>query len=433
MAPDISVRLPLMIPFRALLKNILHLGSGDLVGRLASVATLVWLGHRYGVLILGTYALAQSLTQYLQPLIDFGLRHVGARLLAMHPQAGRDIVERVQRRRLRMAALVLPFFLIYCACVRLPLEMKIFLFAFSAVGALYALSLDWVAWGEGHLYLVGWARSVVPVSILVFCAIGGTRGGRVLWWAAAGHAFGFLLQNTIFRAWWGRQGARGGCFDSLDVVHESLEWRRTRIMGLAWLCNLAFNTIDVLMLGLISNPQQVGFYGAAYRVLNQVLVTYYLFTQVLYPWFARHRVEDRAQMLRARILVPLATAGVLVAAILAASRRMVLTLEFGSQFLAASPLLLLLAWSIPLDFLTSYLSNAYIAWGMEKKILLCTGMGALSNIALNLVFIPRFGALGAAVDTLISYVIFLGALAFVGKTAEELTPRVEPATDCCLA
>jgi O-antigen/teichoic acid export membrane protein len=130
-------------------------------------------------------------------------------------------------------------------------------------------------------------------------------------------------------------------------------------------------------------------------------------------------------MLRARILLALAGAGTLIAAVLSVSRQMVLTVEFGHQFLAASPLLLLLAWSIPLDFMTSYLSNAYIAWGMEKKILLCTGIGALANILLNLAFIPSYGARGAAINTLLSYAIFLAALGFVGRTAKELAPQTQ--------
>jgi O-antigen/teichoic acid export membrane protein len=325
-----------------------------------------------------------------------------------------------------MAGLVLPLVLAYAACAKLPVQMKIFLFTFSAMGALYALSLDWAAWGRGRLYLVGLARSVIPLSILVFLAIGRSPGERVLWWAVAGNGFGFLLQGAIFWAWWRKQPSQGVYGETLESIRESLAWRRTRIMGLAWMCNLAFNTIDVLMLGLLSNPEQVGLYGAAYRILNQLLVTYYLLTQVLYPRFSRHRIEDRARMLRGRILLPLAGAGVLIAAVISVSRGMLLTIEFGHQFLAACPLLLLLAWSIPFDFVTSYLSNAYIAWGMEKKILICTGIGAASNIILNLAFIPSYGARGAAINTLVSYAIFLAALGFVGRTARELSVQTEP-------
>jgi O-antigen/teichoic acid export membrane protein len=194
---------------------------------------------------------------------------------------------------------------------------------------------------------------------------------------------------------------------------------------MAWLCYLAFNNIDMLMLGLMSNAEQVGLYGAAYRVLNQALATYYLLTQVLYPQFARYTVAERGRMLRARVLLPLFTSGIVVAASIAAGRRLVLSVVFGDQFLAAAPLLLLLAWCIPLDFMTSYVSNAFLAWGMESKVLLCTGIGALANIGLNLAFIPRLGARGAAVNTLVSYVLLLTALYFAARGAKEIGRRTD--------
>jgi O-antigen/teichoic acid export membrane protein len=412
------------IPLRGLFKSIFHLGSGELLGRLSNIATVVLLGRRYGVVVLGVYSLAQSLTQYLQPLIDFGLRHVGARLLAVYPQAAHHIVGQVQRRRLGMAAVILPVILLYCASVNLSPQMKIFLFTFSAAGLLYAISLDWAAWGQGKLHLVGLAKSTAPLSILGVLWIARPQGERVLWWLVAGNMIGFLLQGATSQGWWMRQPKQALPGEILRLVRESLEWRRTSVMGLAWLFYLAFNTIDVLMLGLMSSPEQVGFYSAAYRVVNQVLAAYYVLTQVLYPQFARHGFEQRARMLQARILTPLLASGIAIAAVISLSRRMVLMILFGNQFLAACPLLILLAWSIPLDFMTSYLSNAFIAWGMEKKIVLCTGVGAASNILLNLAFIPRLGARGAAMNTLVSYAIFLAALCLVGRTGKEAATRI---------
>jgi O-antigen/teichoic acid export membrane protein len=403
-----------------LLGNVINLGCGELMGRACSVATVVWLGHRYGITVVGVYALAQSLTQYLQPLIDFGLRHVGARLVALYPHAACAIVDQVQSRRIFRATLTLPLLLAYAACAKLPLEMKVFLFVFSAAGALYAVSLDWVAWGQGHLRIVGIAKSAVPVSILLFLAAGRPSAHRVVWWLVAGNVFGWLLQAGISRRW-NRLSSELIPSQQMEEIRASLAWRRTRVMGLAWLCNLAFNNIDVLMLGVMSSPEQVGLYGAAYRILNQVLATYYVLTQALYPHFARHDTKQRARMLRPGILLPLLAGGTVLAAFISLSRRPVLTVMFGHPFLAAAPLLALLAWSIPLDFLTSYLSNALIAWGLERRILLCTAIAAASDILLNLAFIPRFGARGAAANTLLSYGIFLAALGLVGRTATRHT------------
>src|SRR5271157_775717 len=410
---------------RHLFRNILHLGSGDAIARLCGIATVVFLARRYGVALLGVYALAQSMSQYSQPLIDFGLKHVGARLIAQFPQSTPEIVRRVQRRRMLMAGLILPFILGYTALAKLTMDMKVFLFVFLAISALYALSLDWAAWGKEQLRLVGLARAIVPLSILVFLAVGRANGTRVLWWAVAGNAVGFILQGTVFWVWWKRHKP-AGTVDDLDAISDSLAWRRTSVMGVAWLGNLAFNSIDMLMLGVMSNPEQVGLYSAAYRVLNQVLVVYYLLTQSLYPQFAQQSVEERARMLETRFLLPLLGAGVVIATLVAVSRRPVLTILFGHQFLIAGPLLLLLAWAIPLDFLTSYLSNAYIAWGMERKILLCTTIAAGSNVVLNLIWIPTYGATAAAVNTLVSYVIFLISLALAGRSARELARGAQP-------
>jgi O-antigen/teichoic acid export membrane protein len=410
---------------RQLARKVFDFGSGEVVSRLCGIVTLLFLAHRYGVLVVGVYALAQSMLGYSYPIIDFGLRHVGARLVAQYPQATSEIMGQVQRRRMMMAAVLLPFLLIYAASTKLPTELKIFLFAFAAIGSLYAVSLDWVAWGREHLRLASFGRAAVPVSILL-CLLLARNSGRVLWWLVLGNAIGNGVQAAIFWTWWRRHRPEREEQISLAAIRESLAWRRTSVMGLAWLCNLAFNTIDTLMLGIMSNPQQVGLYSAAYRVVNQVLYTYYLMTFVLYPQLARQSREQRARMLRPRILLLLLGTGVAIAAVLSIARRPLLSILFGPQFLPASLLLLLLAWAIPFDFLTSYLSNAYIAWGIEKKVLVCTVVAAGSNIVLNLIWIPSYGAKAAAVNTLICYLIFLASLAVAGRSAKELTSQAEP-------
>jgi PST family polysaccharide transporter len=411
---------------RKLVRSIAHLAPGEALSRLCYVAVVVFLAHMYGVVVLGVYALAATISQYLQPLIDFGLRHVGARLVAQRPRSAREIMHRVQRRRMIMAVAVLPFILGYVVSVRLPAEMKAFLFVFSLSSALYAISLDWVAWGKGHFHLVGFAKALVPFNILAFVVLGWTRSGPILWWAVAGNAVGYLVQAAISRLWWRKQQPSEPDEEDGQVIADSVAWRRTSIMGVAWMGNLAFNSIDMLMLGIMSNPQQVGLYSAAYRVLNQVLVTYYLLTQSLYPELSQQNSGQRRRMMRVRILLVLLGAGAVIAATVSALRRPVLGILFGNQFLVASPLLLLLAWAIPLDFLTSYMSNAYIAWGMEKKILLCTLVAAGSNVVLNLIWIPAYGATAAAVNTLISYVIFLASLALAGRFAKELSGVPQP-------
>ena len=400
---------------RQLVHSMFRFGSGEFIARVFSVAIVILLGHLYGVVILGVYGLALSVSTYLMPLIDFGLKHVGARLVARFPHSASEIMRRVQRRRYLMASAALPFVLLYAAIAHLPFDLKVFLFVFSSIGTLYAFSLDWAAWGSENLFLAGVAKAIIPVCLLTAVLVAGVRG-HLLSWMVAGNLCGYLLQGFIFWKWWQRYRRKVPDEQrELSEIVQSLAWRRTSIMGLASIANLAFSTVDMLMLGVLSNPEQVGLYSASYRILNQVLMAYYMLTGVLYPQFARQELSQRRRMLRPRIFAMLIAAGSVLAFLLAFFRRSILLVVFGRPFVAAASLLLLLACCVPLDFLTSYLNTAYFAWNMERGVLLCALLAVGVDFVLNLVTIPRYGAMAAAVNTVISYVVYLGMLAWVGR------------------
>jgi O-antigen/teichoic acid export membrane protein len=407
---------------RQLIRNTLRFGSGEFIARIFSVAVVILLGHLYGVIIVGVYGLAVTASQYLMPVIDFGLKHVGARLMSRFPQSASEIVQRVQRRRYLMASAALPFVALYAALAHLPFEMKVFLFAFSAIGTLYAFSLDWAAWGSENLLFAGMVKAVIPVCLLLGLLVA-LRFGHLLSWLVVGNLAGYLLQSWVFYLWWQRHRRRlAEPEQGVSEIAAAMEWRVTSIMGLAWMANLAFNTVDMLMLGVLSNPEQVGLYSAAYRIFNQLLLAYYMLTGALYPQLARQDAAQRLRMLRPRVFVALIAAGSLLALLLAYFRLPLLGVVFGRPFVAAAPLLLLLAFSLPLDFLTSYLSNAYIAWSMERSVLVCAAIAAGSNIVLNAFTIPRYGAMAAAINTLISYFVYLGMLAWSGRHIRQSPP-----------
>jgi O-antigen/teichoic acid export membrane protein len=400
---------------RQLVSNVLRFGSGEFLARILSVSLVILLGHLYGVVIVGVYGLATTVITYLVPVIDFGLKHVGARLISRFPRSASDIAQRVQHRRYRMAAAALPFVVLYTAFAHLTIEYKIFLLAFSAIGTLYAFSLDWAAWGSENLLLAGMVKAVIPACLLISFVIS-LRFGHLLVCLVLGNLVGYMLQSCIFYLWWQRH--RRSITEPQHAVAdiaEALEWRRTRVIGIAWMTNLAFNSVDMLMLGVLSNPQQVGFYSAAYRIINQVFIAYYLLTGVLYPQFARQGPSQRRAMLRPSIFLLLIAVGSALALPVVYFRRPLLDVVFGHPFVAAAALLLLLACCIPPDFLTSYLSNAYLAWNMERHMLKCALLAAGTDIALNLYGIPRYGAMAAAVNTLISYLVYLAALAWIGR------------------
>lgn len=78
---------------------------------------------------------------------------------------------------------------------------------------------------------------------------------------------------------------------------------------------------------------------------------------------------------------------------------------YGSAYEASIPILQVVVWSS----LFSYLGVAKNIWivceNKNKYLLLFTAMGVVGNVALNLLLIPLYGALGAAIATVITQII----------------------------
>src|SRR2546426_11556302 len=75
---------------------------------------------------------------------------------------------------------------------------------------------------------------------------------------------------------------------------------------------------------------------------------------------------------------------------------------YGAEFAPAAPILVILAWSAAANWLYAPLGVALQARGGEHWWLVILGGGLVVNLLGNLWGIPRWGAVGAAMATLIS-------------------------------
>lgn len=101
--------------------------------------------------------------------------------------------------------------------------------------------------------------------------------------------------------------------------------------------------------------------------------------------------------------------------------RTIIWVLYGKQFMPAASLLAILIWSEIAVFFAAVLINALIASNQQSLLPLPTFLGAVINVALNLVLIPRYAAMGAAWATLVSYTLpWMVCLLFIPK-ARRLT------------
>lgn len=164
--------------------------------------------------------------------------------------------------------------------------------------------------------------------------------------------------------------------------------------------------VDTVMLALISGDQETGIYAAAARLSE---VWYFL------PMAALAAVRPRLSRLFAsgemdtyrRTLQRFATAatatsyGAVLGVLFLGDT--VIRLLYGESYAASAGVLRLHVLAAPFVFLGVVVGPWFIDRSLSSVVLMRATSGAVLNVVLNLILIPRHGAIGAAIATLISY------------------------------
>ncbi len=165
-----------------------------------------------------------------------------------------------------------------------------------------------------------------------------------------------------------------------------------------------YTYIDTVILGLMRSDAETGWYAASYRVYEGLMYAPSVMAAVLTPRFSYLFVHD-GDALRTLFRRSLGASAVLAIAVggggLLLARPMV-TLLFGPGYEPAIAPLQVLAGGSLFVFCTWILHAAAISSNLDGRLVATTAVGLVTNVALNVAFIPRYGITGAAWATVVA-------------------------------
>lgn len=201
--------------------------------------------------------------------------------------------------------------------------------------------------------------------------------------------------------------------------YQLAEWTRVSTgLGVGSVSRLIMSRIDVIMLASLATMESVGLYSAAFRITFTLTFPQVVISTVFTPIIRRSIVErnyvNLARTLRANIIFAIATTAIISSPIILAPEKTIL-LIFGDQYRESETILVILtimqganAIIVPL---TSFLTMA----DRHKQIGLVTLLLLAIVASLNLLFIPIYGASGAAVSGLTGSILLLIASALMAR------------------
>jgi O-antigen/teichoic acid export membrane protein len=192
----------------------------------------------------------------------------------------------------------------------------------------------------------------------------------------------------------------------LDLWRKVL--RSSVPLGLTGLCVAIINRADFIMLERMTDLQQVGLYSAAYRVTNVLESLPLMLMGTIYPLMSRAASDrDQLRVVFRQSVILLGAIALPMGIAVSVGAPLIVRLLFGQRFAGADRALSVLVWSTASLYVAIVAGNLLISIGRERTNLLLNVIGAALNMLLNILLIPRWGFVGAAVATSATYFFIL--------------------------
>ncbi|MBT3864938.1 flippase [Candidatus Peregrinibacteria bacterium] len=193
--------------------------------------------------------------------------------------------------------------------------------------------------------------------------------------------------------------------------------------GLALILNTIYFRIDSILISLIQGQTQVGIYAVAMRVLEAFAIIPLFFMNSVLPVLTRALKENMEKARRiimysfnflTAISVPMLVGAFILAypiVFIVSSPEFLSRIEEG--FYGSDVALQILMFALVFQFISTLFSFVLIAINKQSKILYINAVGVLLNITGNLIVIPIYGFIGAAVTSVVSQFFIFAVNAIV--------------------
>ncbi len=380
---------------------LISLGNGIL--KVSNAVFFILIVHGLDQDAAGRFSVATTLVAIALNLALFGLDEILVRRAAEHPDHAKVFANFLIARvgMVLISALVLDGFLVVSSLYPPELTLLVVLLSVGLLGdgvLLLAQSL-FVAHNRVRLVLVT-AVVVSVLRIVLGVAVIALRGGlyRLALAFIAPSLFGAAL--AAVSAMYGVLGARPlALLGQIDFRFAWGELRRSASFFFISVFVIVEFQADVLLLSLLRSLPEVALYNAALTLMIAAWIMPQAFRAAIYPHMARARQSSLGRFWRYfRITIgPAVALGLGVGGALALFARLLMVLIYPADYSASAAILRILALPLFFAFVSGPSTRAMLTLHRESVAALMLGVSMAVNLGANLLLIPQWGPMGAAV------------------------------------
>jgi O-antigen/teichoic acid export membrane protein len=163
---------------------------------------------------------------------------------------------------------------------------------------------------------------------------------------------------------------------------------------------IAFTTfylqINKILLLKWRGAEATGIYGAVDVIVMTFLIISNSLVLATFPIISKEKtfpIYKSVFKVLIALGLPIALGGMLL-------NKEIISLIYGVKFSESREVLKILIWLTPIIFLTNFTGSCLIAIEKQKQLAIICGFNTILNLALNLILIPYYGYMGAAIASI---------------------------------
>jgi len=413
---------------RRLAQNTLWVGVSNVLQYLVSFVFSIYLARVLGDTGYGKYSLVISFNVIAIFFTEFGFRTVLVRDVAKDKSTADSYVYSINLVKLLLSPVVFGLALLVTQVLDHPLEIQYLIVIFflsslanSFAGIFLAAFIAFERMALESIFLVAQRTMLALVGLLVLSA----------GYGLSGFAYGVLAVNLVFLI---ISVVMYFAFASpVRKMTIRLDWAFYRYLAVenvpllvAGFCYLVYRRIDVILLSKLTTRTAIlGWYGIAFQIFFLLQMISSTYSKVAYPVMSRleesdrltlDRVIDKSLKFLLLLEVPIAFG------LFSVARPLIITL-YTDTFYEAALLLRIMCWAVVINALTTFLVNWLNSMGQQAQNAKSIFVAMIANIVFNLILIPRYQHVGAAVTVLLSECVYFVGVFLAVKDDVSLSLR----------
>ena len=401
---------------QSLIKNTFWLWLGQIASQLIRMLVIIYSARALGSAGYGAFAYALSLAGFFIVFSDIGINTILTRDSAEHPQQRKQYIATVFIiKQILVVFSFLLLLIIGSGINKIPSSREILplvalIFAFDALkdfGVALTRSLEKMEI-EALVSVLG---SIVLAGLTFFLLSLSPTPEHLAYAYLLSSAFSFLIilipQQKYFRE-----------------TFKNFRLKLIRpILGssLALAFSSLFGSIviyaDTIILGWFASVQNIGFYNAAQRPIQFLYLVSGIIASAVLPVMARLAKNNSPELKKIieKTLALIMLAGLPIVAGGALLSQPIILFLFGAEYSASGLIFKILIFTLLFIYPAHLLTNLIIVFNRQKEIIKYWLFSALVIILASLIFIPKWGIIGAALAALLSRAIGNGLGFFQAK------------------